>query len=244
MRCLPALFVLLILIPSLVSGITSETTITATGGLHHNVAYEAISGDKISLFGPSSGEYHRIGAAQGIVTGMGNRSRLTSTVTVEDGIDSSTELYYSSGGTYFDTLASSHLQPNESELACVGDQLAITDGLTTGSYPVQAWVDGQMSGMGRNVYVVTDKSADSEGYAFSQTAVGQGLWQKDIMAGYLSGDDKDSNTLNDARFMQEHDFASGFYNVSADFIFEDFSDPIFNETELDESGNITPDEEE
>jgi hypothetical protein len=175
---------------------------------------------------------------------MGNYSRLSSTVTLNEGIDSSSELQYSSGGTYFDTLASTNLQPNESELVCVGDELAITGATSSGSMPVQAWADGQISGMGKNAHVTTDKSADSDGFAFSGSAVGQGLWQKDITAGYLSGNDKDSDTLNNAEFADEHNFASGIYNASTDFVFENFSEPTFlNETAIEDSGNITQEEE-
>jgi len=245
MRGLIALICLFIVFSQVSAEISSDTSITANGGIHQNYAHQSEAGDDISLFGPSSGEYHQIGAAQGVVTGMGNYSRLSSTVTLNDGIDSSSELYYSSGGTYFDTLASSNLQPNESEIACTAGELALTDGKVSGAMPVQSWVDGQISGMGKNAHVTTDKSADTEGYAFSESAVGQGLWQKDITAGYLSGNDKDSDTLNNAEFADEHNFASGIYNATTDFVFEDFSEPTFsNETVTNESGNVTPEQEQ
>ena len=231
MKTLSAILVFFLFVTSVSAGFSSDTSIYASGGIHHNTDHQTEDGTNPAvLFGPSAGIYHQVSAGQGIVTGMGNFSQLDVTTTIDSSFTSNSELSYSSGGTYYDTLSYQSVQPNQSEIACTAGQLSISgDGVATGATPNQQWADGQISGMGPNARMTSDKSADSEGYALSGAMEGRGLWQKDFSAGAESGFKKDKDTLNYRESSHEHDFASsgilGGISARTDLTNYDFSDP-------------------
>lgn len=227
-------------------GIIIDENIVSTGGVISFDETEVHDGEDLAVFGANKGFKQRSAGASQYVTGPGV-SKYISTAEIGNGIASSSELHHTGVGATWDTLAVSSLIPNESELSCVGDRLAIaSEMVATGRTPDHVEVSAMVGSQGTGGDYTVDKLVNTDTYSLSSDFYGRGMYHTDISIEREIGFDKDSDTMQHTDHVRRHKLGSsnlsGIISGYTDYTIGlvDFDDPYNLLTEVtNSSGNIS-----
>lgn len=224
---------LFLMVPSVSAGFEAMEYLYSSGAIHAHSSHQWETGDDLQVWPYAGTVYHGGAAGQGVTTSPAGTAEYDSKAVMTAGYTSETALRYQGGGTYYDTLYTRDLQPNESELACSAGDLSALDGGSTGATPDESYIDAQVGGMGDSARYESDKLVDAGTYGISAKYEGTGLFAGRIDGSTKAGADKNSTELNYAAELHRDVFTSsnltGQSVASIDWTFTGPSD-IFNET--------------
>lgn len=229
-----ALFLVIGLSCKASAGFTSNIEMQATGGLHVSEDYEWMTSPNMTQFGVVAPPFNGGAAEKIVVTGPGMTAFKENT-SLNPELASSSDLQFTNGGAYADSLFMESTSPNVTEPFCDAGSLISQGAQTQGVIGSHQWVDARVGGVGNAARYVVDKTVDGSDYGLSYRVKGTGgLFEANLLASDEAGSNTSSLTIDYTNQVKIHLFEganlSDGFTGSVDFIWNDFSDP-FNKTQ-------------
>lgn len=201
------LLLFLLVVAVLTCAVSAETNIRAAAVHVHTTSYTE-TGDNLHVWPYAQTVYNSRAAGKSYTSDVNGIAEYKSSGGVGKGyLEDSSEFAFDGAAIGYDTLSTVNLQPNETELECIGEQLAVAgvDGATTGATPDEKRSDSMVGFIGYTggKYDI-DKYADDGGvYSISAGYEGDGRFDGKTSYVSRSGLDKNSTELNEDIYTSE-----------------------------------------